>query len=225
MCYYFTRGVIMNENNFELGNYLKTIRNEYGITTRSLGNKIGYSHSYISSVENNAKRNPSQDFIEKYLLGLTDNNTSDANFFIENINKLSNNEYSFSLLKSLEDIKPLLSQQAEKFIDTYTFTYKVKNKNINKDISKNISFEIPINDLIYHLNDEQNFKFFGNIPLYAQERKDISILITNYLYDIYKSRLNFLNDLHNKKEISEEFYEKELKYVENILSLLKYVEI
>ena len=85
MCYYFTRGVIMNENNFELGNYLKTIRNEYGITTRSLGNKIGYSHSYISSVENNAKRNPSQDFIEKYLLGLTDNNTSDANFLLKTL--------------------------------------------------------------------------------------------------------------------------------------------
>ena len=25
MCYYFTRGVIMNENNFELGNYLKRL--------------------------------------------------------------------------------------------------------------------------------------------------------------------------------------------------------
>ena len=32
----------MNENNFELGSYLKSIRNEYDITTRNLGKKLDF---------------------------------------------------------------------------------------------------------------------------------------------------------------------------------------
>ncbi|MBC3078868.1 helix-turn-helix domain-containing protein [Staphylococcus hominis] len=214
----------MNENNFELGSYLKSIRNEYDITTRNLGKKIGFSHSYISSVENNAKRNPSQDFIEKYLMGVTGNKTMDVNFFIENINKLSDNKFSFKTLDTVDDLFPYISNVVEKFVNQHIFTYKTKNKNNDKKISKDISFEIPINDINFHLTDIENFKFFGGIPLYETEKKEIIKLICNYLNSIYSHNLQLLKDLYNNNKISKESFEEEKEKFEDYLELLKRIQ-
>ncbi|WP_079335492.1 helix-turn-helix domain-containing protein [Staphylococcus hominis] len=57
----------MKKNDFALGGMLKTLRSNKE-TTRSLAKKIGYSHSYISAVENGTKVSPSNEFIQKYLL-------------------------------------------------------------------------------------------------------------------------------------------------------------
>lgn len=58
-----------------LGQYLRDLRKRKKMTTRQVGSEIGYSYSYIASLETE-KRTPSDEVLEKYIYSLarTDKN-------------------------------------------------------------------------------------------------------------------------------------------------------
>lgn len=209
----------MTSMNFELGSFLKSIRNDYDITTRKLGEKMGYSHSYISSVENGAKKSPSQDFIENYLLSLTNKNISDVNFFIEKINELSNGTYMYQTIK-INDINKMLSEASKRFSDVHLFNYTIKRKNADKAVTKEAYLEVPINDLNYHLNDISNEKFFRSVPIDTYEMTQINTMINNYLYNIYNTQSLTLKTLLYEGKIDEEVYNEEIEVIGDYLSKL-----
>ena len=55
-----------------LGDYLRNLRNNKNVTTRELGDLIGYSYSYIASIET-GKRKPREAVVEKYIYQLAYN--------------------------------------------------------------------------------------------------------------------------------------------------------
>ncbi|HDV6070458.1 TPA: helix-turn-helix transcriptional regulator, partial [Staphylococcus pseudintermedius] len=55
-----------------LGSYLKKIRIENKFTIKALSDMINFSTTYISSVENDKKNNPSLKFLEAYIYGVAE---------------------------------------------------------------------------------------------------------------------------------------------------------
>lgn len=178
----------MDKEEFGLGGILKALRNSANITIRALAKKIGYSHSYISSVENGVKLSPSDEFVQKYLLGVNDKNADVANYYLNLINKTSNGLYNFNLLPSakpveLEEMTNESIKVSEDFSNIHVFS------NYKNGKSREIIFEEPINDIYFHLNEMDNMKYFRGIELSTDETQDITEMINNYLTTIYRTQL------------------------------------
>lgn len=196
----------MEKENFKLGTLLKTLRKEKE-TTRSLAKKIGYSHSYISSVENGSKLSPSNDFIQKYLLEVNNKSVTEANYFIDLINRLSEGLYNFELLPSalsdeVKEINKELRIANQKFENIHLFVSKQNGK------TKEVMFEEPINDLNFHLSEIDNLKYFKGIQLSHEEMEEIQNLINNYLKTVYKTQLLQTYFLYSEGKLDKDDLEK-----------------
>lgn len=207
----------MIENDFELGTLLKTLRKEKE-TTRSLSKKIGYSHSYISSVENGSKQSPSNEFIQKYLLAVNNKNIKEANYYIDLINKLSSGNYSFERIPfddDMEEVNEKLRKINENFSNTHLFVSSHSGK------YKVNMFEEPINDLSFHLNELDNMKYFKGIRLDIVEREEISNMITKYLSTIYVTQIQQTHYLYTESLITKEQF---MKYCSDYYEALEKLE-
>lgn len=211
----------MDKKNVGLGGILKTLRNTTNLTTRALAKKIGYSHSYISSVENEVKLSPSNDFIQKYLLGIFDNNSDDVNYYIDLINRLSNGAYAFEELPSTDDsLKSNPNEQMRKisqnFSDPHIFSSNKKGK-YNESF-----FEEPINDLNFHLNDINNKKYFRNVEIDNWEMIHINEMINDYLTQIYETQANQVGAMHINGDIDKTTYDDYMQIISKTLKKLDY---
>lgn len=178
----------MDKEEFGLGGILKALRNSANITTRALAKKTGYSHSYISSVENGVKLSPSDEFVQKYLLSVNDKNADMANYYINLINKTSNGLYTFNLLPSAKPVEfDEMTNESTKVSENFSNMHVFSNYKNGK--SKEIIFEEPINDIYFHLNEIDNMKYFRGIELSTDEMEDITEMINNYLTTIYRTQL------------------------------------
>ena len=115
------------EKNFnELGNFLRAFRESKNVTLRKLGLKINYSPTYISSVENGKKKNPSRKFLEAFIYGLTEevgeireakNNVNillGKDLFGENEEILTVNQYERGYEAGYKEAKQLVVQELMK---------------------------------------------------------------------------------------------------------------
>lgn len=205
----------MEKENFNLGGILKTLRTGAKITTRELAKRTGYSHSYISSVENGSKLSPSEDFVQKYLLGVTDKSIFEANHYLDLINNLANGLYYFNLLPTPKDYgTDEISREAKKISSDFTNTHLFIGNN------KEVLFEEPINDLHFHLNEISNVKYFRGIQLGTDEMVEIDKLINNYLTTVYKTQMSQTFFLKYEGLISEEDLNKYVKIYDEILEKL-----
>lgn len=178
----------MNKNDFKLGSLLKTVRKQKGVTTRKLGELMGYSHSYISSVENGSKLSPSNDFIQKYFYHLLDRDLLKANYYINLINQLADGLYNFEELPVPRDLEIEGFEKENKL-------YEDVNVYVSGDNSKTM-FSEPINDLHYHLSDLNNLKFFKGVSISHEEMLHIEKFITNYLISLYKGQSETIYKLY-----------------------------
>lgn len=153
-------------NSLNLGSFLKGLREEKKLTVRELSNLINFSYTYISSVENNKKTNPSQRFLESYIYGLAE--TNEEIFDMKNkVKKLTSGKY-------FEEENSLL----EAFLSVNTpNVMNIRNGNITVDKK----FGFPVNDIGFHLNDKYNSKYFRKLKLTDDDRKYIYKLINDYL--------------------------------------------
>ena len=195
---------------FNVLKYCKDLREEKEVSVRKIAEKIGYSYSYISSMENKARNNPSDKFIKDYILGLVENNPSEFNYHSEKIKELSNGEIDLGL-----------------YVDSATSIMDaVTNKKVSSYITDSHThdgsyYDFAVNDLKYHLQDEKNSTFYGRVPLDADDSQHVQSLIYNYLntkYDILKSQLNAL---YNSDAIDKDKYDKILDEIETIKRYIK----
>ncbi len=207
---------MMNEDKFNLGDFLKSVRNEYKFSTRQLAKVTGFSHSYISSVENNVKKSPSTAFIQKYFMGLTNKNTADANYYIEKVNRLSKGEYTFEKVPTKEYVNSMISAFAQVFSDTHTFVEEGNKENPGTERT----FTEPINDINFHLNDTNNNKYFRKIKIDHDEMIYINEMINNYLLQVYYAQLKEVTALFISGEISKETHKKEEDRINEIINTL-----
>ncbi|MEJ7439485.1 helix-turn-helix transcriptional regulator [Staphylococcus hominis] len=191
----------MKKNDFALGGMLKTLRSNKE-TTRSLAKKIGYSHSYISAVENGTKVSPSNEFIQKYLLEINNKNIDEANHFIRLINRLSEGLYDYDQIPSTNFELPEASEQLridnEKFENIHLF---VSNRYGKK---REALFQEPINDISFHLSEIDNVKYFKGVELGYDEMEEIQNLITSYLKTVYMTKMSQTYFLYGEGKFDKE---------------------
>ncbi|TJY14566.1 helix-turn-helix domain-containing protein [Staphylococcus chromogenes] len=195
---------------FNVMRYCKDLREEKKISVRKIAEKIGYSYSYISSMENKARNNPSYKFIKDYISGLVENNHSEFNYHSEKIKELSNGEIDLGIY--VDSATSIIDAVTNKKVSSYLTDSHTNNGNY---------YDFPINDLKHHLEDESNPTFYGRVPLDADDNEHVKSLIYNYLntkYDILKSQLNAL---YNSDTIDEDKYNKILDEIETIKRYIK----
>ncbi|WP_049428123.1 helix-turn-helix domain-containing protein [Staphylococcus capitis] len=195
---------------FNVLKYCKDLREEKKVSVRKIAEKIGYSYSYISSMENKARNNPSDKFIKDYILGLVENNHSEFNYHSEKIKELSNGDIDLGIY--VDSATSILDAATNKKVSSYITESHTHNGNY---------YDFSVNDLKYHLEDEKNTTYYGRVPLDAEDSQRIKLLIYNYLntkYDILKSQLNAL---YNSETISEDKYNKILDEIETIKRYIK----
>lgn len=145
-----------------LGQYLRDLRKRKKMTTRQVGSEIGYSYSYIASLETE-KRTPSDEVLEKYIYSLASNG--------QELNKI---KYEIANLTNGTYYKNYLKQGNEYFVKDN----KINSMNIEEDslISEKI-YDFPINDISFHLKDKYNTKYFEGFKLDDNDRNNIHTTI------------------------------------------------
>lgn len=170
----------------QIGAFLKGVRKNKGITANQLGDKIQYSQSHISGVENARKTMPTFKFIEDYLTGISETNT-EYNTYIKQLNEITDGAINLDTIEIDDYSDENLSGLA------HNLSWKDGQGVEHKEY-----FDKPINDLDFHLKDINNSKLFGFNVLEMQDRT----LIHNFIYD-------YLNEKHRVQLVLiEEFIEQ-----------------
>ncbi|MDW4068074.1 helix-turn-helix transcriptional regulator [Staphylococcus saprophyticus] len=170
----------------QIGAFLKGVRKNKGITANQLGDKIQYSQSHISGVENAKKTMPTFKFIEDYLTGISETNT-EYNTYIKQLNEITDGAINLDTIEIDDYSDENLSGLA------HNLSWKDGQGVEHKEY-----FDKPINDLDFHLKDINNSKLFGFNVLEMQDRT----LIHNFIYD-------YLNEKHRVQLVLiEEFIEQ-----------------
>lgn len=177
---------------FSLGEYLRKLRNDKNKTTRDIGKVIGYSYSYVASIET-GRRKPKEEILEKYIYALSDN--SDELLEIKrDISNITNGEY----YKKYHDTNIVKSD--ESIIEAMTNNNKVDSmySSENSLITKNI-YNFPINDISFHLSDKYNNKFFKSVKLSDEDRNYMNTIFYNHLKQKYDYKLIDVTNRINEK--------------------------
>lgn len=169
-----------------LGDFLRGFRNSKELTTRELGKEIGFSYSYIASVEK-GRRKPSKDFLEKFIYAVSKNN-EELTIAKKKISSITNGEF----YKDFEQKKSIDSEGS--MIAAFTNDNDVNTIYVTEDnFIKNKAYNFPINDISYHLLDKYNTKYFKGIKLSDDDRTYINELIKTHLLEKYTNEFNILN--------------------------------
>ncbi|HBE8406201.1 MAG: helix-turn-helix transcriptional regulator [Staphylococcus simulans] len=171
-------------SSFSLGSLLKELREEKNVTVRELAKLINFSYTYISSVENDNKSNPSQKFLESYIYGLA-KNSEEIHDMKNKVNNLTNGKYF---------------KEDDSLIDAFLSANAPNVMNIReKNITTEKKFTFPVNDIGFHLNDKYNAKYFRKLKLTDDDREYIYKFINDYF--IRKVQLQ-KREVEHQKEIS-----------------------
>lgn len=203
----------------KIGEVLKNLRKAKNKTTRETAEQLLFSQGHISGIENGKRGMPSVEFLTKYIHSLTFG-IEEFNYYAQKIEKASKGKYKLTLDKK----------------DTHTLFDNNKislNESVNVFFQRNKSnelethfFEVPINDLNYQLHDIDNTKAYKGLGLTDLDRKNIDILINNYLIqklEIQKENIN-MNQEKNlmDQDTSDKLRYKLNKLIERLNSTKKY---
>ncbi|WP_251954690.1 helix-turn-helix domain-containing protein, partial [Staphylococcus xylosus] len=148
---------------FSLGEYLRNLRKGKNKTTRDIGEIIGYSYSYVASIET-GRRKPKEEILEKYIYALS-NNSDELLEIKKDISNITNGEYykkyqGSNIIKSDESMIEAMTNN-----NKVNSMYNTENSLITEKI-----YNFPINDISFHLLDKYNTKFFKHIKLSDEDR-------------------------------------------------------
>ncbi|EGQ2962357.1 helix-turn-helix transcriptional regulator [Staphylococcus pseudintermedius] len=149
-----------------LGSYLKKIRIENKFTIKALSDMINFSTTYISSVENDKKNNPSLKFLEAYIYGVAETD-KDIFTYKKKIKDITAGKYFESNSHSLMDA----------FMKTNAPNVMILQKN---NLTFDKKFDFPVNDIAFHLKDKYNSKYFRKLKVTDDDRTYIHNLINDY---------------------------------------------
>ncbi|WP_435373634.1 helix-turn-helix transcriptional regulator [Staphylococcus nepalensis] len=210
--------MIEKELSSKIGEKLKEIRKSHKVSAKKIGEVLGYSQSHVSGIENGTKIIPNKKFITNYLKFVTNSNFSEMNFYINNINEIANGEIQIATY--LDNSTSLLNAFVNDYEDDSSQINSLKYEKRNGETEKK-HFDFAINDLIFHLTDTDNPKYFNKIKLSANDREHINKYIEDYIVLKYKNYLDQLNDLYNKNKINEKSYNQEYYQIDRILKSIK----
>lgn len=210
--------MIEKELSPKIGKKLKEIRKSHKVSAKKIGEVLGYSQSHVSGIENGTKIIPNKKFITNYLKFVTNSNFSEMNFYINNINEIANGEIQVATY--LDNSTSLLNAFVNDYEDDSSQINSLKYEKRNGETEKK-HFDFAINDLIFHLTDTDNPKYFNKIKLSANDREHINKYIEDYIVLKYKNYLDQLNDLYNKNKINEKSYNQEYYQIDRILKSIK----
>lgn len=186
----------------QIGGYLKGVRKNKGITANQLGDKIQYSQSHISGVENARKTMPTFKFIEDYLTGISESNT-EYNTYIKQLNEITDGAINLDTIEIDDYSDENLSGLA------HNLSWKDGQGVEHKEY-----FDKPINDLDFHLKDINNSKLFGLNVLEMQDRTLIHNFIYDYLNEKHRVQLVLINEFIEQLDgIDENDTEKDIKEI------------
>lgn len=179
-------------NEFSLGEYLRDLRKKKKKTTREIGEVIGYSYSYVASIET-GRRKPKEEIIEKYIYALS-NNSDELLEIKKDISNITNGEY----YKKYYDANIVKSN--ESMIEAITNNNKVNSmySTENSLITEKV-YNFPINDIAFHLSDKYNNKFFKNVKLSDEDRNYMNTIFYNHLKQKYDYKLIDVTNRINEK--------------------------
>jgi len=210
--------MIEKELSSKIGEELKKARKKYKVSAQKIGDVLGYSQSHISGIENGTKIIPNKRFITNYLKFITNSNFSEMNFYINNINEIANGE--IQLATYLDDSTSLMNALVNDYEDDTSQINSLKYEKRNGESDKE-HFDFPINDIMFHLTDSENPKYFNKIKLSISDKEHINKYIEDYIVLKYKIHLSQLNDLYNKHKINEKSYNQEYYQIDRILKSIK----
>ncbi|MGO3112723.1 MAG: helix-turn-helix domain-containing protein [Staphylococcus saprophyticus] len=204
----------------QIGGFLKGIRKNKGITANQLGDKIQYSQSHISGVENARKTMPTLKFIEDYLTGISETNT-EYNTYIKQLNEITDGAINLDTIEIDDYSDENLSGLA------HNLSWKDGQGVEHKEY-----FDKPINDLDFHLKDINNSKLFGLNVLEMQDRTLIHNFIYDYLNEKHRVQLVLINEFIEQldgidendtekciKEIKKDYEERMTKLLDGALNI------
>lgn len=182
-------------NELSLGEYLRDLRKKKNKTTRDIGEVIGYSYSYVASIET-GRRKPKEEIIEKYIYALS-NNSDELLEIKKDISNITNGEYykqyyGANIVKSDESMIEAMTNN-----NKVNSMYNTENSLITEKI-----YNFPINDISFHLSDKYNTKFFKNIKLSDEDRNYMNTIFYNHLKQKYDTKLvEIINDINKKEKL------------------------
>ncbi|KIJ87330.1 hypothetical protein SE00_03995 [Staphylococcus saprophyticus] len=203
----------------KIGEVLKNLRKSKNKTTRETAEKLLFSQGHISGIENGKRGAPSIEFLTKYLNSLTFG-LEEYNYYAQKLEKASNDKYKLTLdKKNIPD--PFVNNKYS--LNEAVNIFFQRNK-LNE--LESLFFEVPINDLNYQLHDIDNTKVYKGLGLTDLDRKNIDILINNYLIqklEIQKENINFNQEKNLiNSDTSEEIRDKLNKLITRLKSTEKY---
>ncbi|MGX0279752.1 helix-turn-helix domain-containing protein [Staphylococcus cohnii] len=188
----------------QIGSYLKGVRKNKGITANQLGDKIQYSQSHISGVENARKTMPTFKFIEDYLTGISESNT-EYNTYVKQLNEITDGAINLGTIEIDDYSDENLSGLA------HNLSWKDGQGVEHKEY-----FDKPINDLDFHLKDISNSKLFGFNVLEMQDRTLIHSFIEDYLNEKHRVQLVLIDEFIKQLDgIDENDSAKDIKEIRN----------
>lgn len=175
----------------KVGNFLKKKRKEKRITAEKLGRNIGYSQSHISGIENGQKSLPNKKFVQSYLMFLK-SNYEEYNQYLDELNDITNGEIQINKITNIP------KQKFIEHLDKTTLPFDFNYLNFNDEIETNF-YNLRINDILFHLFDINNEKFYMNIMLTEEDKNNIKRLIDNYFKQKSSLQKNIVEKLNNNK--------------------------
>ncbi len=176
--YYYYREVLSvvksnDELKKELGRFLKSIRKQKGKTASEISKNMQYSQGHISGIENGVKSFPSNKLIESYLMNIKDTN-EEYNFYVDEISKLTKGVVKLNKVSNVTDTMEIIDRMMDA---PYSREFVSFDDNNEKNF---IIFDVKINDLYFHLQDINNFKFYKGIRLTDNDKSNINKILNNY---------------------------------------------
>lgn len=197
----------MEENKF--GDFLYEYRAKNKLSVQNLHEITGVSQPYLSQMENGSKT-PSRKIVNRIAKGISNNDKTDIKEIHNKLLRLagySEIRYADSFFELFNNDKPSLNLF-----------------NLTKNgLSTQTQFSFPVNDLYFHLTDEDNQKMYKTIILNDNDRIYINSMIEIYLLRKYEikghdrdNEINYtekdFSDIKNiikNKKVSDYFNNKE----------------
>lgn len=197
---------------FEIRTYLKEQRMNKGISANNVAKRIGMSQGHLSGIENLIKNIPNEKFIEKYLKTIS-NDSKEYNEYVDYIHEHGEGKYKLSHnVKSDSMIAAFINEDK---VDRHTYYNK------SGELVEN-GFDFDINDLEYHLTNENNSLFYKGEKLSDDDKTNIQKLVKDYLVNFEIVKEKTLVNLHEEKIIDDEKLESEKKKIQSRIRKIKY---
>ncbi|MFW2511879.1 helix-turn-helix domain-containing protein, partial [Staphylococcus epidermidis] len=174
---------------------LKDIRLEENISVNNLSKLSGVSNAYISKLENDKRNFPTIRTLYLLLAGLKNLKFNDQSKSSEEVNdEIKEILYKFLSAENSEVDKEDFETIYDNFITFYEDMHKKvgnkdernKNKNIfvyedDEKEKHSVNLEKPINDIAFHLKDNENQKFYNGVMLNDYDKNMINEIINSFL--------------------------------------------